>query len=153
MSEGRGSRLRVYLNGVRAVFHRPHPRKGAVKSLRRFLLEAGLKLEEYMLEYKRYRGRFEFDEGANVLHGEVVDTRDVITFEGLGVDELTEAFHDSVDDYLEYCAARGEKPEKPFSSRLMLRLSAQLHRRLHLAATREEKSLDQLIKEKLGRSV
>ena len=50
MSEGRGSRLRVYLNGVRAVFHRPHPRKesgkGAVKSLRRFLLEAGLKLEE-----------------------------------------------------------------------------------------------------------
>ena len=50
MSEGRESRLRVYLNGVRAVFHRPHPRKesgkGAVKSLRRFLLEAGLKLEE-----------------------------------------------------------------------------------------------------------
>ena len=50
MSEGRGSRLRVYLNGVRAVFHRPHPLKesgrGAVKSLRRFLLKAGLKLEE-----------------------------------------------------------------------------------------------------------
>ncbi len=50
LSEGRGSRLRVYFSGVRAVFHRPHPRKeggrGAVKSLRRFLLEAGLKPEE-----------------------------------------------------------------------------------------------------------
>lgn len=50
LSEGRGSRVRVFLSGVRAVFHRPHPRKetdkGAVKSLRRFLLEAGFKPEE-----------------------------------------------------------------------------------------------------------
>ena len=106
-----------------------------------------------MLEYKGYRGRVEFDEGADVLHGEVIDTRDVITFEGRSVDELTEAFRDSVDDYLEYCAERGEKPEKPFSGRLMLRLPVQLHRRLHLAATMEGKSLNQLINEKLGRSV
>jgi hypothetical protein len=41
-----GSRVRVALNGVRAVFHRPHPQKetdkGAVKSMRRFLTEAGV---------------------------------------------------------------------------------------------------------------
>ncbi|MBM4397104.1 MAG: type II toxin-antitoxin system HicA family toxin [Deltaproteobacteria bacterium] len=47
LSEGRGSRIRVALNGVRAVFHRPHPRKeadkGMVKSVRRFLTEAGVK--------------------------------------------------------------------------------------------------------------
>ena len=47
LSEGRGSRIRVSLNGVRAVFHRPHPRKeadkGAVVSIRRFLKEAGIK--------------------------------------------------------------------------------------------------------------
>ncbi|KQP07674.1 hexulose-6-phosphate isomerase [Methylobacterium sp. Leaf99] len=44
IEEGRGSRVRVALNGVRAVFHRPHPQKetdrGAVKSVRRFLTEA-----------------------------------------------------------------------------------------------------------------
>jgi hypothetical protein len=44
ISEGQGSRVRVALNGVRAVFHRPHPHKetdkGAVKSVRRFLAEA-----------------------------------------------------------------------------------------------------------------
>ena len=49
VSEGRGSRVRVVLNGVRAVFHRPHPKKvvdkGAVKSVRRFLLTAGAKNE------------------------------------------------------------------------------------------------------------
>lgn len=47
LSEGRGSRIRVHLNDVRAVFHRPHPKpntdKGAVKSMRRFLTEAGEK--------------------------------------------------------------------------------------------------------------
>lgn len=46
VSEGRGSRLRVSLNGVDAVFHRPHPQKetdkGALKSVRRFLKEAGI---------------------------------------------------------------------------------------------------------------
>ena len=46
ISEGSGSRVRVALNGVRAVFHRPHPHKetdkGAVKSVRRFLSEAGI---------------------------------------------------------------------------------------------------------------
>lgn len=44
ISEGEGSRVRIALNGVRAVFHRPHPKKetnkGAVRSLRRFLSEA-----------------------------------------------------------------------------------------------------------------
>ncbi len=47
ISEGSGSRIRIYLNGIRAVFHRPHPRKetdkGALKSMRRFLKEAGVK--------------------------------------------------------------------------------------------------------------
>ena len=46
LSEGEGSRVRIALNGVRAVFHRPHPRKetdkGAVRSMRRFLVEAGV---------------------------------------------------------------------------------------------------------------
>ena len=50
ISEGRGSRVRVSLNGVRAVFHRPHPEKetdkGAVKSVRRFLVAAGISPEK-----------------------------------------------------------------------------------------------------------
>jgi hypothetical protein len=51
LTEGRGSRLRIHLNGIRAVFHRPHPRretdKGALKSMRRFLTEAGIRPEDY----------------------------------------------------------------------------------------------------------
>jgi len=47
ITEGKGSRVRIALNGVRAVFHRPHPQKetdkGALRSLRRFLTEAGIR--------------------------------------------------------------------------------------------------------------
>jgi hypothetical protein len=47
ISEGRGSRVRIYLNSIRAIFHRPHPQKetdkGALKSMRRFLETAGVK--------------------------------------------------------------------------------------------------------------
>ena len=46
VTEGEGSRVRIALHGVRAVFHRPHPQKetdkGAVRSMRRFLTEAGI---------------------------------------------------------------------------------------------------------------
>lgn len=46
ITEGNGSRVRIALNGVRAVFHRPHPQretvKGAVRSVKRFLIEAGI---------------------------------------------------------------------------------------------------------------
>jgi hypothetical protein len=46
LSEGSGSRVRIALGGVRAVFHRPHPQKetdkGALMSMRRFLTEAGI---------------------------------------------------------------------------------------------------------------
>ncbi|MGA3072224.1 MAG: type II toxin-antitoxin system HicA family toxin [Bryobacteraceae bacterium] len=49
ISEGRGSRVRIALHGVRAVFHRPHPKKetdrGAVASMQRFLTEAGIGIE------------------------------------------------------------------------------------------------------------
>lgn len=47
ISEGSGSRVRIALKGVRAVFHRPHPQKetdkGAIRSMRRFLIEAGIR--------------------------------------------------------------------------------------------------------------
>lgn len=50
LSQGRGSRVRVYRNGVRSVFHRPHPQKetgkDALRSIRRFLQESGITLED-----------------------------------------------------------------------------------------------------------
>jgi predicted HicB family RNase H-like nuclease len=59
-----------------------------------------------MMEYKGYIANAEFDDGARIFHGDVVNLRDVITFEADTVDDLLQAFHDSVDDYLDFCAER-----------------------------------------------
>jgi predicted HicB family RNase H-like nuclease len=105
-----------------------------------------------MLSYKGYTGHVEFDDEAGLFHGEVLDTRDVITFQGRSVDEIEAAFRDSVDDYLAFCAERGEKPDKPFSGRLMLRLPGDLHREVFIRARREGKSLNQFVIDHLRRS-
>jgi predicted HicB family RNase H-like nuclease len=102
-----------------------------------------------MLKYKGYTGHVEFDDESGIFHGEVLDLRDVITFQGRSVEEIEQAFRDSIDDYLDFCQARGEEPDKPFSGRLMLRLSPHLHRVTYVRARREGKSLNQWIAEKL----
>jgi predicted HicB family RNase H-like nuclease len=103
-----------------------------------------------MLDYKGYTGRVEFDDEAGLLHGEVLGLRDVITFQGRSLDELEEAFRASIDDYLEFCAERGEVPDKPFTGRLMLRLPPELHRKAYVRAQREGKSLNQWISDRLA---
>ena len=67
-----------------------------------------------MMEYKGYAGKVEFDDEAEIFHGEVLDTRDVITFEGQTTTELKTAFQESIDDYLAFCAAWGRAKQAVF---------------------------------------
>lgn len=102
-----------------------------------------------MMEYKGYFGKVEIDDEAGILHGEVINIRDVITFEGASVDEIQTAFRESVDDYLEFCAQRGESPEKPFSGKFVVRLPAELHRKAYVQAKLADKSLNGWVTEVL----
>ena len=101
------------------------------------------------MKYKGYEGVVEFDEEARLFHGEVVHLRDVITFQGESVTELERAFHESVDDYLAFCEARSEKPEKPYSGKLILRIAPELHRQVSYQARVKKKSVNQFISEAL----
>jgi predicted HicB family RNase H-like nuclease len=105
-----------------------------------------------MLKYKGYTGYVEFDDEAGIFHGEVLDLRDVITFQGKTVEEIMKAFRESIDEYLKFCRERNEKPDKPFSGRLMVRLPPRLHRKVFISARREGKSLNQWIAEKLDKT-
>jgi len=103
------------------------------------------------MKYKGYTGKVEFDEEAELFHGEVVDTRDVITFQGKTVAELKNAFKDSVNDYLEFCKSRGEQPDKPFSGKFVIRISPELHHAVYLKAIENGKSLNSVVEEALIR--
>ena len=106
-----------------------------------------------MIEYKGYIGHVEYDDEVGIFHGEVVNTRDVITFQGRSVSELRRAFKESIEDYLEFCTERGEEPDKPFSGKFTIRLDPELHRKIYLRARTSRKSLNTWVKEALESKV
>ncbi|MCL5028767.1 MAG: type II toxin-antitoxin system HicB family antitoxin [Bacteroidetes bacterium] len=102
-----------------------------------------------MMTYKGYSAYIEFDEEAGVFHGEVVDTKDIITFQGTSVTELRKAFKDSIDDYLAFCKERGEEPDKPFSGKFVLRIPKELHRKIYIKAIKNGQSINNFITQQL----
>lgn len=106
-----------------------------------------------IMHYKGYEASVEFDEEAEIFHGEVLNLRDVITFQGASASELKQAFAESVEDYLAFCRERGEEPEKPFSGQFVVRTPPPLHKALSLAARREGVSLNKWITTALERAV
>jgi predicted HicB family RNase H-like nuclease len=105
-----------------------------------------------MMEYKGYIGKVEFDDEAGFFHGEVINLRDVITFAGESVPELRQAFQESVEEYLAFCAERGEEPEKPFSGTFTVRIPPELHRAIAIQAKLANKSLNSWVGEVLAAS-
>lgn len=105
-----------------------------------------------MMEHGGYRAAVRYDDDAGIFHGEVIDTRDVITFQGASVAELRQAFKDSVDEYLKVCAERGRNPDKPFSGKVALRLTPDVHRAATAAAQAEAKSLNAWLAETVERA-
>jgi predicted HicB family RNase H-like nuclease len=101
------------------------------------------------MKYKGYEGIVTFDDDAKIFHGEVIGLKDVITFQGTSVDELEQAFKDSINDYLLWCKERNELPEKSFSGNFRVRISTSLHAQLASEAARKHISLNQLICSKL----
>ncbi len=62
------------------------------------------------MAYKGYRAKIEFDDEAGIFHGEVIDVRDVIAFQGTSVAELRKSLRDSVEDHFAFCRERNEVP-------------------------------------------
>lgn len=106
-----------------------------------------------MMTYKGYTAKVEFDEDAMIFHGEVIGIRDVVTFQGKSVKELEKAFKDSVDDYLEFCKERGEKPDKPFTGKFVVRLRPDIHRKVYIAAKKSGESINTWLNKNLDRVV
>jgi predicted HicB family RNase H-like nuclease len=106
-----------------------------------------------MLNYKGYIGHVEFDDENEIFCGEVINTRDVITFQSDSAHGLKKAFIESIDDYIEFCHERHETPEKPFSGKFNLRLTPELHREAYVAAKHSGMSLNSWVCEVLRHAV
>jgi predicted HicB family RNase H-like nuclease len=101
-----------------------------------------------MMEYKGYTGQItSIDEEQGLLHGRVVGITDVVTFEAKTAEDLLQAFRDSVNDYLAFCAERSEEPEKPCSGKFPVRVSPELHEQAARAAKMAGLSLNAWVAE------
>lgn len=98
-----------------------------------------------MMKYKGYIGHVEYNDEAKIFHGDVLGIKDIVTFQGTTVDEIEQAFKDSVDDYLAFCKERGEEPDRPFSGKFNLRIPSDLHAKLSIAAQTQGESLNNYI--------
>ena len=104
------------------------------------------------MKHKDYIATIEYDDHANLFHGELANLRDVVTFQGRSVAELKKAFRESVEDYLEFCAERGEEPERPVSGKFVVRVAPEVHSRVAAAAVREGVSMNQWVARTLERA-
>ncbi|MEO5355520.1 MAG: type II toxin-antitoxin system HicB family antitoxin [Magnetococcus sp. XQGC-1] len=104
------------------------------------------------MTYKGYAARIEYSDEDNCLIGRIAGSKPIITFHGDSVAEQRAVFQESVDFYLETCASRGEKPEKPFSGKIMVRVMPELHARATSVADAVGKSLNQFATDAIERA-
>jgi len=65
-----------------------------------------------MMNYKGYVGLFEFDEKTTLFLGRISNIQDLITFQGKSIETTQQAFHDAVNEYIDWCKKHGKTPEK-----------------------------------------
>jgi predicted HicB family RNase H-like nuclease len=105
------------------------------------------------MTYKGYSARIEYSDEDECFVGRIAGIRDIISFHGESVDEIRQAFKEAIDFYLETCETRGETPNKPYSGKLMLRLSPEIHAAVATAAEVNGKSINQWATETLSKAI
>lgn len=105
------------------------------------------------MNYKGYIGTVNFSEKDGVFFGKIEGIDGLVNFEGVSVSELTEAFHEAVEDYIAYCTEAGLPLHKSYSGNLNIRINPETHSRLALYAKQAGVSLNSLISKSLDQAV
>lgn len=105
------------------------------------------------LKYKGFVGSVAFSEEDNVFFGKIEGIDGLVNFEGSSVDELKNAFHEAVDDYIAYCKEEGIQPQKTYSGTLNIRITPDIHRQIAVLASKSGISINAFIKQALSREV
>ncbi len=101
------------------------------------------------MSYKGYLGSVAYSEKDQVFFGKIEGINGLVNFEGESVKELTDAFHEAVDDYLAYCAEEGIEPNKTYTGMLNVRLTPDIHRNIAMLASKAGISINAYIKNAL----
>jgi predicted HicB family RNase H-like nuclease len=102
------------------------------------------------MKYKGYEAVVKYSDEDETFIGEVINSQDILVFDGDTVDEVRQSFHAVVDEYLEDCKNEGKPPQKPFSGQFITRISPSLHQQLFINARKSGKSMNAYVEESLS---
>lgn len=106
------------------------------------------------MKYKGYTGSVEYSPEDGCLFGKVQGLHGtLISYEGESVEEIRQDFEGAVDDYLISCKERGIEPAKPYSGKLNLRMSSDLHAAIAKAASSAGTTINDFINRSMSRVV
>ncbi len=105
-----------------------------------------------MMKYKGHIAHIEYDDDDHIFVGHLAGIKDIVGFHGTTVNELEIAFHESVDNYIAISEETGRAAQKPYSGKLMLRVSPDIHAAVATAAQVHGKSINQWASDILGKA-
>lgn len=105
------------------------------------------------LKYKGYLGSVNFSEKDGVFFGKIEGIDGLVNFEGESVSELTNAFHEAVDDYIAFCEEEGIPAHKSYSGSLNIRINPETHSHVATLAKQAGISINAFIKATLEQRV
>ncbi len=105
------------------------------------------------MTYKGYAARVEFDADDHIFVGHIIGIKDIVSFHGNSVGELEKSFREVVDGYLDACTKLGQQPNKPYSGKLQIRVSAEMHASIAASAAAAGKSLNRWAAENLDKAL
>ena len=105
------------------------------------------------MKYKSYEAVIRYSDEDETFVGEVINTRDILVFDGADVNEIKHSFKSVVNEYLEDCKHENREPNKPFSGQFVMRIPPELHRNLFINAKKSGQSLNSFVADKLSEAV
>ena len=106
-----------------------------------------------VLTYRGFIGSVHFSAVDKVFHGRIEGIDDLVTFEGRSVDELLEAFHSEVDDYVKLCKEHGKEAMRSYKGGFNVRVTPEIHRQAVETAIKKGMSLNQLVQKAIEKEL
>lgn len=110
-------------------------------------------MKNYILTYKGYHTKIEFDSEQFVLRGKIEGINDLVNFECTDIQSIEKEFHDAVNDYLEFCKEVGKEPDKEYKGTFNVRISPELHKKLAVKAMKNGDTLNASVEKAIHKYV
>ena len=104
-------------------------------------------MKSNVIEYKGYHTIVEFDYQDSVLRGKIEGIVDYVDFECEDAKDVEKEFHSAVDEYLIFCEEVGKEPQKEYNGVFNVRIKPELHRKMAMRASKENKKLNTIVEE------